>query len=525
MAVRGKKVRDQGMGRWAMRRALLEPDNLALYSKHIRLTYGEFDSRTNRIADSLYREGVRQGDRVAMLMLNSVEFMEVLFGCAKLGAIAVPMNFRLTAAEVAYLLADSGSALLVVSDKLEPVAAEAVSMEGVRVRRRWVVGHAGVLSPGVAPYEELVAGGRDEVRDEAVGLDDIAVLMYTSGTTGRPKGAMLSHGNMTWNAVNMLGRAPGISYRDRTVTAAPMFHIGGLGVFTLPLFYVGGANYIQDVFVPTETLALMASERATGMFLVPAMWAALTQVKDFESYDLSNLRFGVSGGAPCPITVIEFMQDKGVTFQEGFGMTETAPLVSVLAAEDLPARAGSIGRVAMHVDARIVDDQDRDMPVDQVGELVLQGPNIFEGYWGLPAATAEAFRNGWFHTGDLGRMDAEGFITLVDRKKDMIITGGENVYPIEVEQVLFRHPQVADVAVIGAQDERWGEKVMAVVVPKPGENPTEQEIIEYARANMAHFKAPARVEFIAELPRNATGKILKRDLRVKFSGRAESLGR
>jgi acyl-CoA synthetase (AMP-forming)/AMP-acid ligase II len=261
------------------------------------------------------------------------------------------------------------------------------------------------------------------------------------------------------------------------------------------------------------------------MFLVPAMWEALTQVPKCESYDLSELRFGVSGGAPCPITVIEFMQERGVTFQEGFGMTETAPLVSVLAAEDLPAKAGSIGRVAMHVDARIVDEQDRDMPAGLVGELVLQGPNIFKGYWGLPAASAEAFRNGWFHTGDLGRMDAEGFITLVDRKKDLIITGGENVYPIEVEQVLFRHPQIADVAVIGAPDERWGETVVAVVVPKPGESPTERDVIEYARGRIAHFKAPSRVEFVSELPRNATGKILKRDLRLKFSGRAESLGR
>ncbi len=523
--MRGKTVRDQGMGRWATRRALLEPDNLALYSKHMRLTYGEFESRTNQIADTLYREGVRHGDRVGMLMLNSVEFMEVLFGCAKLGAIAVPMNFRLTAAEVAFLLADSGAGLLVVSERLDPVAAEAISMEGVRVRRRWVVGETEGLSDGASPYEELVAGGSDEVRDEAVREDDIAVLMYTSGTTGRPKGAMLSHGNMTWNAINMLGRAPGISYRDRTVTAAPMFHIGGLGVFTLPLFYVGGANYIEEVFIPSETLAHMASEKATGMFLVPAMWAALTQVPEFESYDLSELRFGVSGGAPCPITVIEFMQEKGVTFQEGFGMTETAPLVSVLAAEDLPAKAGSIGRVAMHVDARIVDEQDRDMPVGQVGELVLQGPNIFKGYWGLPAASAEAFRNGWFHTGDLGRMDVEGFITLVDRKKDLIITGGENVYPIEVEQVLFRHPQIADVAVIGAPDERWGETVVAVVVPKPGENPTERDVIEYARGKIAHFKSPSRVEFVSELPRNATGKILKRDLRLKFSGRSESVGR
>ncbi len=519
-------MRDQGMGRWASRRALIEGDRVALESKSRRVSYAEFDVRTNRVANGLYRQGVRFGDRVAMLLFNSVEFMEVLFGCAKLGAIAVPINFRLASAEVAYLLGDSGAVVFVASGRLFEVAAAAMQVEGVNVRELYLVGDSPAeWSDAVMPFEALLKDAAADPRDEEVNLGDVAMLMYTSGTTGRPKGAMLTHGNMVWNAINMLGRLTGLSHDDRSVTAAPMFHIGGLGVFTLPLFYLGASNYLLETFSPRETLDLMAKERATGMFLVPAMWAAIAQVEDFDSYDLGSLRFGISGGAPCPLTVIEFFQSKGINFLEGFGMTETSPVVSVLAAEDVKSKAGSIGRVCMHVDARIVDEEDRDCETGTVGELLLMGPNIFKGYWGLPAASAEALKNGWFHTGDLGRIDAEGFITLVDRKKDMIITGGENVYPIEVEQVLFRHPGIQDVAVIGVKDERWGETVVAVVVARDADAIDPDEVIFFARERLAHFKAPTRVEVVSELPRNATGKILKRELRVRFAGDASSVSR
>ncbi len=519
-------MRDQGIGQWATRRALLEGDRVALESHSRRVSYIEFDQRTNLVANGLYREGVRFGDRVAMLLFNSVEFMEVLFGCAKLGAIAVPINFRLSADEVSYLLADSGAVLLVVSSRLEAVASKAAGASGVHVRRLYVVGEIqGEPSDLQRPFEELLAGASEHPRDEEVTLDDTAMLMYTSGTTGRPKGAMLTHGNMLWNAVNLVGRLSGLSHDDRTVTAAPLFHIGGLGVFSLPLFYLGATNYLLESFSPLETIELMAQKGATCMFLVPAMWAAIAKVPDFASYDLSGLRFGISGGAPCPLTVIEFFLDKRVNFLEGFGMTETSPLVSVLASADVKTKAGSIGRVCMHVDARIVDDEDHDCATGEVGELALRGPNIFKGYWGLPSATAEAMKHGWFHTGDLGKIDSEGFITLVDRKKDMIITGGENVYPIEVEQVLFRHPEIQDVAIIGAKDERWGETVVAVVVLAKADAIDEAEVISFARERLAHFKVPRRVEFIDELPRNATGKILKRDLRLRFSGESAAVSR
>jgi fatty-acyl-CoA synthase len=252
--------------------------------------------------------------------------------------------------------------------------------------------------------------------------------------------------------------------------------------------------------------------------MVPAMWAALSEAPDFDRHDLSCIQFVLCGGAPCPIPVIEFYRGHGWSFLEGFGMTEASPNTLLLDGEFVISHAGSVGRPFMHVDVRIVDGEDHDVAIGQVGELVLRGPNLFAGYWGLPAETAEAMRGGWFHTGDLGRADQDGFVTLVDRKKDMIISGGENVYPIEVEQVLFRHPGVADVAVIGAPDERWGETVVAVVVAVSGARPDGDELIAHSRENLAHFKCPRRVEFVAELPRTATGKVLKRELRRLYTG-------
>lgn len=304
-----------------------------------------------------------------------------------------------------------------------------------------------------------------------------------------------------------------------------MFHIGGLGIHTLPLLYVGGTNVLLPSFDPAQTLKAMSRERATVQFMVSAMWAALMSEPGFDDFDLSSLELAVSGGAPCPLPVIDFYQGKGLPFQEGFGMTETAPIVSVLDADHVKEKAGSIGRAVFHVEARIVDDADKDARTDEVGELVLRGPNVFAGYWGLPEATAEAFRGGWFHTGDLGRIDTEGFITLVDRKKDMIITGGENVYPIEVEQVLYRHPAVREVAVVGVPDVRWGETPVATVALQDGAEPTGEELIAYTRERLAHFKCPTRIEFVAELPRTATGKVRKTVLRQQHGGNEHAVRR
>ena len=514
---------DAGIGSWVATRAFLSGDRIAVVDGERRLTYADLDSSTNQLARSLSGLGVRQGDRVAGLLVNSTAFLETMLATAKLGAVFVPMNVRLAPAEITYLLADSGADTFVYSAPLAPVARAALDGDGVRVRSRLVVG--GEPDEGELDYDQVLASGEPRPVNIDVDRRDLSCLMYTSGTTGRPKGAMLTHDNHLWNVVNSLSFGRGLRESDVTVTVAPMFHIGGLGIHTLPLLYVGGTNVLLPSFDPTQTLGAMSRERATVQFMVPAMWAALMSVPGFDDFDLSSLELAVSGGAPCPLPVIDFYQGKGLPFQEGFGMTETAPIVSVLDADHVKEKAGSIGRAVFHVEARIADDADKDARTDEVGELVLRGPNVFTGYWGLPDATAEAFRGGWFHTGDLGRMDAEGFITLVDRKKDMIITGGENVYPIEVEQVLYRHPAVREVAVVGVPDSRWGETPVATVTLEEGADTTSEELIAYARDRLAHFKCPTRIEFVPELPRTATGKVLKTVMRQQHGGGERAVDR
>jgi fatty-acyl-CoA synthase len=512
-----------GIGHWITRRVFYSGDHIAIVDGDRRISYAEFDLRTDQLAAALRGRGVRQGDRVACLQYNGAPFLELLFATAKLGAIFVPINFRLAAPEVTYLLADCGADVFIWSGSLSKLARDALSGDGLRVRLCATV--EGEPSGGEVDYETLVDSGEPEPLGMRVAGSDVAMLMYTSGTTGRPKGVMLTHDNLLWNAINFLSSERAIRASDRTVTVAPMFHIGALGVHTLPLLYVGGTVAILPSFDPAETLAMMARERATVQFLVPSMWSALMTVPDFETFDLSALELAITGGAPCPLPVLEYFQSRGVPFQEGFGMTETAPGATLLDAGHVKEKAGSIGRPLYYVQTRIVDENDREVATGEVGELVLRGPNIFVGYWGLPEATAEAFRGGWFHTGDLGRVDDEGFITLVDRKKDMIITGGENVYPIEVEQVLWRHQAIREVAVVGVPHPKWGETPIAVVALQDGAELTGEELITFARQRMAHFKCPTRVEYVVELPRNATGKVLKRELREQFGADGSAVHR
>ena len=518
---------DQGIGGWISARAMRNGAAVALVDggSGQRTTYTELEERTNALAGALYRSGVRHGDRVALLATNSPTFLEVVFAVAKAGAVCVPLNFRLSPAELSYILSDSGAATLFVSAGLAKLATAALAGEGVRVTRTIALS---TTEEDAHPHESLTAFV-DEADADFYGADvserDLCMIMYTSGTTGRPKGAMLTHSNMLWNAINMISAGEGLLSSDVTLSAAPLFHIGAMGIFTLPLIYLGGTVVTIEQFDPAVTLEIMQRERATVMFLVPVMWSALTRCPEIDTFDPSHLRWVISGGSPCPIPVLEFFGQRGWTLMEGFGLTETAPTCTVLDAEHVLEKAGSIGRAVRHVECRLVDEGDRDVAVGDVGELLLRGRNVFIGYWGLPQQTAQALRGGWFYTGDLGRVDHDGFITLVDRKKDMIISGGENVYPIEVERVLTEHPQVADVAVIGLPDAKWGETVMAVIVPEPDAEVDGPALIEWCRHRLAHFKAPRSIEVVAELPRNATGKLLKRTLREQYTGSTTSLHR
>ena len=504
---------DEGIGAWVARRAERSPDAVALVDgpTGARTSYAELDERVGARAGRLAGLGVGHGDRVALLAENSPAYLEWLFAAARLGAIAVPVNMRLAAPEVAYVLDDSGATVLVRSAAFAALADAACA--------------AASTPPTLVPLGEDPDGPVRHEPEPAAGRGgEPCVIMYTSGTTGQPKGAVLTHDNMLWNAVNMCVAGPGIASTDVTVAAAPLFHIGALGLSALPLLYAGGTVVVVPAFDPVGFLDLMAAERVTTQFLVPAMWAALTRVPDLDDRAFPALRWAISGGAPCPLTVIERFLALGWRFTEGFGMTELSPAALFLDTADVVTHAGSVGRPFLHVDARLVDEAGADVGAGEVGELVLRGPTVFAGYWNRPVETAEALRDGWFSSGDLGVRDAQGFVTLVDRRKDMIITGGENVYPVEVEQVLHRHPGVADVAVVGVGDPQWGETVLAVVV---ADDPavTADDVIGFARDRIAHFKAPRRVEFVGELPRNATGKLLKRLLRERFAGSAAAVSR
>lgn len=511
-----------GIGYWVMKRAELSADKVALIFQGETLTYAELNRRVNRLAHSLMSLGVRRGDRVAVLLFNCPQFIEIVFACAKIGAIVVPINYRLSPPEVKFILHDSGSHLVIYHTALSALLAPIIDETEV-IHRISIPFPPPGFSTAAADqlsshdYEEMLQSMAETEPALPVSEHDPHLMMYTSGTTGYPKGALLTHRNTTWNAIHSFLNKDALQADDVVLTVAPLFHIGGLSVHTLPALYKGATVVLLPHFDPVAVLETIQTYQVNVLFLVPAMWQAIMAVPDFEKYNLSSLRDLVSGGAPCPLTVIQFFQERGFKFLEGFGMTETAPGVMILTSEDAVRKHGSVGRPLMHVKARIVDDEDRDVPPGEVGELVLQGPNICAGYWHRPEANEEAFRGGWFHTGDLARQDEEGYFYIVDRKKDMLISGGENIYSPEVEQVLFRHPKVADAAVIGVPDEKWGEVPAAIVVLKPGAGTlTLEELAAHCEGQLARYKIPKILRIVDELPRNATGKVLKRQLREQF---------
>lgn len=502
----------RGIGNWLVKHSKLRPDRLALVYNEKRFTYSELNERVNRLSNALISIGVRKGDRVNVLLFNTNEIVESMFACAKIGAIFVPINFRLSVEEVLYIVNDSRSYHFIYDVRMKSLVDELRLKESSLLEYI----HVGSDPSGKdSVYEDLIANASNEEHDYDIRLEDVQMMMYTSGTTGRPKGAMLTHGNTQWNAINMIQSIP-VDSMDITLSVAPLFHIGGMSVFTTPLMYKGATIILEDLFDPSRVLQKIHDERITCLFLVPAMWQALTNVEGFEAYDISSLRFAVSGGAPCPITVIEFFQERGIPFYEGFGLTETAPFVSILDKENTIRKNGSVGKEPIHTNVRIVDPTDRDLPPGQVGELIVNGPNVMAGYWNKPEDTKQAIKNGWFYTGDLAKFDSEGFIYIVDRKKDMIITGGENVYPIEIEQVLYRHPNIKEAAVLGYPDDKWGESIKAVIALKDISKPLNvHDLEEFLDGKIARFKIPKQVEIVEALPRNATGKILKTVLRQR----------
>jgi fatty-acyl-CoA synthase len=501
---------------WIKRHAERSPDKLALVDAHTgrKFTYAQFNERANRFASFLRDElGIKQGDRVSLLAANSTDYFEILFACGKMGAILNTLNWRLAPPELEYIINDCTPRLLIY----EPDFAPAVEELRSKIECEFYVVMAGEAPEPEWTYEQALAGGSpDGVAMPALKYTDTWAILYTSGTTGRPKGAQVTYGNFFYNAVGV-GQAIDLSSLDVNLNVLPTFHAGGLGLYAGPIFHTGGTLIVMRAFDPERFLQLMVEWNVTVVLLVPSIYLMLAQFPEFEKYDLSHVRSWASGGSSLPPAVVEQFANKGITIQQGFGMTETGPTVFIIDKENALKKAGSVGRPVLHTDVRIMNEQGNILGPDEVGELCIRGGNVTSGYWNRPEATADALVDGWLHSGDAAKFDQEGYYYIVDRWKDMFISGGENVYPAEVENVIYDHPAIAEVAVIGVPHPKWQEVGKAIVVLKEGHELTEGEIIAFCQGKLAKYKIPKSMDLVEELPRNAAGKVLKRDLRQQFT--------
>ena len=496
------------------RHALMQPAATALRFLGKTVTWGELRHRVAALADALSRRGVGFGDRVMVLMLNRTEFVESVLAVNMLGGIAVPLNFRLTAAEIAFLVQDCEARVMITESVLTPVATGVRAVEPV-LGTIVVAGGAG--DDSVLGYEDLInePGASHEPVD--IPNDSPALIMYTSGTTGRPKGAVLTHTNLTGQTMTGLYTNGADINSDVGFVGVPFFHIAGIGnLLTGMLLGMPTVIYPVGAFEPGQLLDVLAEEKVTGIFLVPAQWQAVCAEQQARPRDL-RLRVMSWGAAPAPDALLREMSATfpGTQILAAFGQTEMSPVTCMLLGEDAIRKRGSVGKVIPTVAARVVDENMNDVPVGEVGEIVYRAPTLMSGYWNNPEATAEAFAGGWFHSGDLVRMDSDGYVWVVDRKKDMIISGGENIYCAEVENVLASHPSIVEVAVIGRSHDKWGEVPIAVAAVA-GDQLLLDELGEFLTERLARYKHPKALEIVDALPRNPAGKVLKTELRIRY---------
>ena len=507
--------RRQNWSNQLARHALMQPGATAMRFMGRTTTWADFDHRVTKLAGALHRRGVRQGDRVMILMLNRPEFVEATLAANRIGAIAVPVNFRLTPPELAFLVEDCQAAVLVT----EPVlAAVGTAVRDIAPTLTTVVVAGAPTDGDVLGYEDLVGEDGDPAPAVDIPNDSPALIMYTSGTTGHPKGAVLTHANLAAQAMSaMYTTAPDIN-NDVGFIGVPLFHIAGIGNMLGGLL-LGTPTVIHPLggFDPGELLDVLEAERVTGIFLVPAQWQAVCAAQQAKPRDI-RLRALSWGAAPATDALLRQMSE---TFPSSkilaaFGQTEMSPVTCMLLGEDAIRKRGSVGKVIPTVAARVVDESMNDVPVGEVGEIVYRAPTLMAGYWNNEKATAEAFAGGWFHSGDLVRMDDEGYVWVVDRKKDMIISGGENIYCAEVENVLADHPAIVEVAVIGRAHPKWGEVPVAVAAVSEAGLLLEH-LEEFLNERLARYKHPKGLEIVDALPRNPAGKVLKTELRVRYS--------
>ncbi len=496
------------------------PNKSAIVCGGTRWTYAQFDDVCGRAAQGLHARGIGAGARVAILSRNSHAFAAMRFALARIGAVLVPVNFMLNAEEIAFILRGSGAAALAVGPEFVELGREAVS-RGTKVGAIfWLPGEAAAQAPqGMTTFDQLAGGGPLEF-EPAVDGRSLAQIVYTSGTEALPKGAMLTHEAVICQYVSCIIEGE-MSADDTALHALPLYHCAQLDVFLGPAVYLGSSNVIIEQPKPDVILPAIAAHRISAFFAPPSVWIALLRSPLFDTTDLSSLKKGYYGAAIMPVEVLLELQRRlpAARLWNFYGQTEIAPLATVLKPEDQLRKAGSAGKAVINVETRVVDDAMNDVAPGETGEIVHRSPQLLQGYFNDPEKTAEAFAGGWFHSGDLAVMDEEGYITVVDRKKDMIKTGGENVASREVEETIYQMPGVSEVAVIGLPDPFWIEAVTAVIVVKPGAGLDESAVIAHCRSRMAPFKAPKRVIFAPELPKNPSGKLLKRELRGRYAAR------
>ena len=489
-----------------------QPDKLALHDLDtgIKRTYLKLNDRASKLAATLQSQGVESGDRVAILAHNCPEYFEAQFACFKIGAIFVPLNWRLTLPELTYIANDCQPKVLISDEYVGEVASQLV--DGCSIGA-----HLHIAEDG--NYETSLASAGDFTRVRT-SHDDVCTIMYTSGTTGHPKGAMITHGMVFFNVVNLA--IPASVNKDTVqLVVLPLFHTGGLNCYANPVIHCGGTLLLRREFNPQQALETIGDPKhgVTHFFAVPAPYQFMMQHPDFASTDLSRLQMAGVGGAPCAESILRGWIDRGVDLAQGWGMTETSPGGISLEPSEALKKVGSSGKPLLHTEVMIIADDGSEITGEGVGELLIRGPNITPGYWNRPDATEDSFVDGWLKTGDAARRDSDGYYYIVDRWKDMYISGGENVYPAEVENVLYQLSAIAETAVIGEPSDRWGESGLAIVVRKPGEALDDTQISEHCLKQLAKFKIPQRVVFRDQpLPRNATGKVLKRVLRDEYVG-------
>jgi fatty-acyl-CoA synthase len=495
---------------WLDRRAKLSPDRIALEEAATgrEISYRDWNASANRTANYLRSLGVGRSDRVAVYASNSLDYLDVWMACGKIGAILQNLNWRLTVTELQALLIDAAPLVLIYSNEYgQQVNALRPHVPSVR--------HV-VAFDTKAAESDCAFRDRDqhpkllEDRPELT-LDDPWVICYTGGTTGLPKGAILTHGNMTWNSINTVV-SWGLDENDIAILNSPLFHTGGLNVFTLPLIHIGGKSIVCKGFDATSVFDLIDQRGVTLYFGVPTMFVVMQAHERWEAADFSRLKLIISGGAPCPLPIFEKFWAKGVDFKTGYGLTEAGPNTFWLPQADVRRKPGAVGFPLFHVDVKVVRPDGSACRASEPGELLIRGGHVTPGYWNNPEATAKTIVDGWLHTGDLATCDDEGYYTIVGRLKDMIISGGENIYPAEVESVMHAHPAVAEAALIGVPDAKWGEVGRAVIVVKPGQTLTADELIAFMTSRLAKYKVPKTVVFVAELPKTGPGKIDKRQL-------------